>query len=59
MIRPKRFYRHMTPARADEIRQLYFAKLRLHTQKQLAVMFGVVQSSISKIISGRVWERVR
>lgn len=57
MNRPKSFYRNMTPERAAEIKRLYFAKPRKHTQKQLGEMYGLTQHSVSRIISEQVWSR--
>lgn len=50
----KRFYRDMTPAKAAEIRRAYFA--REAKQADLAERFNIAQSSVSRIISGQVWE---
>jgi len=52
-MRPKKFYRSMTPAKATEIRRRYFA--REAKQAELAREFGIGQGSISRIISGQVW----
>jgi DNA-binding transcriptional regulator LsrR (DeoR family) len=52
---PKRYYRGMTLARAEEIRRRYFA--REAKQPQLAREFGIKQGSVSRIISGQVWAR--
>lgn len=54
MHRPKSYYRHMTREKADEIRRLYFTGKG--TQKQIAEKFGIRQHSVSRIISGQVWE---
>lgn len=51
--RPKRFYRHMNPQMADLMRELYFVgKIK---QAQLAKAFGLAQGSVSRTISGQVW----
>jgi DNA-binding transcriptional regulator LsrR (DeoR family) len=52
-MRPKRFYRHMTKQKADEIRRLYFSRQK--KQVELAEMFGVKQNTVSRIISDMVW----
>lgn len=51
--RPKRRYRHMDRAKADEIRRAYFA--REANQRQLGERFGIGQNSVSRIVSGLVW----
>jgi len=56
MNRPKRHYRHMTPAAAQEIRRRYFA--REAKQAQLAQEFGISQGSVSRIVSGGSWCRI-
>lgn len=53
--RPKRFYGDMTPAKAEQIRRLYFARLK--KQAELAQMFSIRQNSISRIVSGLSWAR--
>ena len=53
MRRPKRYYRHMTREKAQEIRQRYFS--RQANQTQLAQEYGVKQHTISRIVSGQVW----
>ena len=52
-MRPKRFYRHMDPMKAEEIRRRYFK--REATQKQLASEYGLRQGTVSKIVSGFTW----
>lgn len=52
-MRPKTFYRDMTPAKAAEIRRRYFA--REGTQAKLAREYGVAQNTVSRIVSGFVW----
>lgn len=52
-LRPKRFYRNMTPERAAVIRRRYFA--REATQQQLADEAGISQNSVSRIVSGHSW----
>lgn len=52
-MRPKRWYRNMTPARAAEIRRAYFA--REGTQQALADLHGISQNSVSRIVSGLSW----
>jgi plasmid maintenance system antidote protein VapI len=51
--RPKTHYRNMDRAKAEEIRQRYFA--RESNQRELADAFGVKQNTISRIVSGMVW----
>jgi len=52
-MRPKSYYRHMTPKAAQTIRQLYFVgKLK---QREIGKMFGIKQHIVSRIISGQVW----
>ncbi len=55
MHSPKRRYRHMTPEKAQEIRRRYFR--REATQRELAEEYRLAQSSVSRIVSGQVWER--
>lgn len=51
--RPKRHYRTTSPLAARAIRDLYFVgKLKQH---ELGRMFGVKQHSVSRIVSGQVW----
>jgi DNA-binding transcriptional regulator LsrR (DeoR family) len=52
-IAPKSRYRHITRAKAEEIRRAYFA--REANQCQLAERFGISQGSVSRIVSGQVW----
>ena len=51
--RPKRWYRNMTPEKAQEIRRAYFA--REARQAELAERYGIAQHSVSRIVSGLVW----
>lgn len=51
----KSHYRNMNKERADYIRELYFNKHYRYTENELAEMFYMSQSSISRIISGAVW----
>lgn len=53
MSRPKRFYRHMTKQKAEEIRRLYFSRQK--KQAEIAEMFGIRQNTVSRIISFMVW----
>lgn len=53
MRQKKTHYKNMNQAKADEIRRLYFE--RKANQKQLAEMYGIKQNSVSRIISGLVW----
>jgi DNA-binding transcriptional regulator LsrR (DeoR family) len=53
MHKPKSHYRHMTRAKAHEIRRAYFA--REASQVELAARYGVRQGTISRIISNQVW----
>lgn len=49
----KSFYRHMNPAKAREIRRLYFDEgLK---QREIAVRFRITQHSVSRIVNGYVW----
>jgi DNA-binding transcriptional regulator LsrR (DeoR family) len=43
----------MDPAKASEIRRAYFA--REAKQSELAGRFGIKQNTVSRIISGLVW----
>ena len=52
-VRPKSHYRHMTRAKAQEIRRAYFA--REAKQAELAAKYGVKQNTISRIVSEQVW----
>lgn len=52
-MRPKSYYRHMTPAKAADIRRRYFA--REGTQLALAREHGVSQNTVSRIVSGQSW----
>jgi DNA-binding transcriptional regulator LsrR (DeoR family) len=53
-MRPKSKYRHMTPRAAHAIRDLYFiGKLK---QREIGRMFGLRQHSVSRIVSGQVWQ---
>ena len=49
----KSHYRNMTPLKAELIRVLYFS--RILKQVEIAELFGIRQSSVSRIVSGRVW----
>ena len=49
----KRFYRDMTPAKAAEIRRLYFKERK--KQREIGEMFGISQGNVSRIISDRCW----
>ena len=51
--KPKSHYRHMTRAKAHEIRRAYFA--REANQVRLAQIYGVRQGTISRIVSEQVW----
>jgi DNA-binding transcriptional regulator LsrR (DeoR family) len=53
MTAPRSHYRHMTPAKAAEIRRRYFA--REATQAELAREYGIRQHSVSRIVSGMSW----
>ena len=52
-MRPNSYYRSMNREKAEVVRSLYFDKR--YTQKQIAGMTGMAQSSVSRIISGVVW----
>lgn len=55
-VKPKRHYRHMNPRAARVIRDLYFiGKLKQH---EIGRMFGLRQGSVSKIVSGQVWNGI-
>lgn len=54
-MRPKSYYRHMTPAKAADIRRRYFA--REGTQLALAREYDVSQNTVSRIVSGQSWTR--
>lgn len=51
----KRYYRNMTYEKAEEIRRRYFA--REANQRELGEEFGIRQNSVSRIVSGIVWNR--
>ena len=55
MTAPRSRYRHMTPAKAAEIRRKYFA--REAKQAELAREYGIRQNSVSRIVSGLSWAR--
>ena len=55
MSQSKRFYRDMTPAKAEEVRRLYFDERMKQTD--IAERFGIRQASVSRIVSGLVWSR--
>ena len=55
MTAPRSYYRHMTPAKAAEIRRRYFA--REAKQAELAREYGIRQHSVSRIVSGLSWAR--
>ncbi len=57
MVSPKRYYRHMTPELAAEIRRRYFT--REAKQAELAREYGIKQHSVSRIVSGLSWARGR
>ena len=55
-MKPKRHYRHMNPRAARVIRDLYFiGKLKQH---EIGRMFGLRQGSVSRIVSGQVWNGI-
>ena len=55
-MRPKRYYRHMSPLAARAIRELYFVgKLK---QREIGRLFGIKQNTVSRIISGLVWQEL-
>lgn len=49
----KSHYRNMTPDKAKSIRDMYF-KGRMK-QAAIARTFGITQATVSRIISGKVW----
>ena len=55
MRKPKSHYRQMTKERANEIRASYFA--RGITQRELGERYGLRQNSVSRIVSGLVWNQ--
>lgn len=52
-MRPKRSYRNMNRAKAEEVRHQYF-RLRLK-QREIAEIHGIRQNTVSRIVSGMVW----
>lgn len=54
-MNPKRYYRHMTPEKAEAIRRAYFA--REANQRELAERYGIRQHTVSRIVSGLTWVR--
>ena len=55
MRRPKSRYRCMDADKAAEIRRAYFA--REANQAELARRYGIAQNTVSRIVSGLVWNR--
>ena len=55
MRRPKSRYRCMDADKAAEIRRSYFA--REANQAELARRYGIAQNTVSRIVSGLVWNR--
>jgi DNA-directed RNA polymerase specialized sigma subunit len=55
MSRPyaKRYYRSMTPAKAQRIREMYFSERVKQTE--IARVFGIAQGNVSRIVSGSTW----
>lgn len=51
--RPKRHYRGMNRAKAEDVRFLYFTR-RLK-QREIAEIHGIKQNTVSRIVSGMVW----
>lgn len=49
----KRFYRSMSEDIARQIRDLYFS--RWFRQWEIARLYGISQSTVSRIVSGQVW----
>lgn len=49
----KRFYRSMSAQIAQQIRDLYFS--RWFRQWEIARLYGIAQSTVSRIVSGQVW----
>lgn len=47
------FYRKMGPAKAEEIRVLYF-KQKVK-QKDISKIYGISQGNVSRIVSSQVW----
>lgn len=52
-MKPKAQYRHMTRAKAHEIRRAYLA--REATQSELAKRNNIRQGTVSRIVSMQVW----
>ena len=54
MIRKQKSrYRNMTREKADLARKLYFS--RKMNQREIGELLGIRQHSVSRIISGQVW----
>jgi predicted XRE-type DNA-binding protein len=53
-MKPKRHYKNSNPRTAMEIRDLYFK--RIFKQTEIARIYGIPQSSVSKTVSGVVWQ---
>lgn len=53
MRKPMSKYRHMTPEKAEEMRALFFS--RRFKRKELAQKFEVSEATVSRIISGLIW----
>lgn len=52
-MRPKRYYRGMTPEIAAFARWLYFkGKMKQH---EIGTLIGMTQGSVSRIVSGQTW----
>lgn len=54
MMRPKSHYRNMDRDKAEKIRRLYFSGSM--NQREIAYLFGIKQGSVSRIVSGLVWQ---
>ncbi len=48
-----RFYKHMTPEKAREVRRLYFVERM--KQKDIGALFGIGQNTVSRIVSRISW----
>lgn len=53
MRKPMSKYRHMNHEKAEEMRALFFC--REFNRKELAQKFQVSQATVSRIISGLIW----
>lgn len=54
MKHKKRFYGNMNSQKASEIRDKYFNQRMKQTE--IAIEYGIKQGSVSRIVSGCVWQ---